>query len=164
MSATAEYHELQRLPRGFSVGLIVGWIVWAGLVLALAIQWNGTALGNRPISIPALAILILVYGAGLVYMASFRTLKTVVNAESINVRLGGFRAIFPLKDITELRETAVNPLAEYGGWGFRIAFGQRRAYIASSRQGVSMILRSGRSVFIGSEHQTELAAFIRLKL
>ncbi len=101
---------------------------------------------------------------GLVFLLYYGGQRTRVNREGITIRYGlaGIR-IFrcSLDDITGIRVRTFAPLAEFGGYGIRVAHGVT-AYYLTGRTGVQIERVGRRSVLIGSAHPMRLAIVLGL--
>ena len=88
--------------------------------------------------------------------------RTQVTKEGVTIRYGlaGIRVFrCRLSEITAIRVRSFAPLAEFGGYGIRIAGGVT-AYFLGGRRGVQLDLQARRSALIGSGHPERLSAVI----
>jgi len=63
-------------------------------------------------------------------------------------------------EIKHIEARTYNPILEYGGWGIRWGFGNKRAYNISGNQGVDLTLNNGENVLLGSQNPDELASIV----
>ncbi|AZI42501.1 hypothetical protein EHF33_06850 [Deinococcus psychrotolerans] len=145
-----DYLETQPLRQSPAVWLSVPFalLFW---VLAFAQLILGVTVGNRPVSNLTMGLLWLGVGVALPSFFLLSCLKTKVDAQSVMLRLGPFPSrTIARKQIVRAYARTCDPIREYGGWGFRVASGSRRAYLASGTSGVELELVSGQRVFVGS--------------
>ena len=124
--------------RLLSLGLL-GWAIWSLVRLGLA----GVA--------PALPGLLL----GAVMWGGFRV---VVDRCGVHLRIGPLG--IPIRnlswqDIRAVRLREFSPLAEFGGWGLRYRPGTTALFL-HGRRGAEIVLASGRSWLVGSDHPERL--------
>lgn len=144
-------------------------LVWLSLPFAL-LFWGlalaqlvlGVEVGTRPVSNLAMALLWLGVGVALPGFFLLASLKTEVDARGVILALRPLPGrTIPRAQIARAYARTCNPLGEYGGWGFRIAPGNRRAYLVAGTAGVQLELVGGQQVFIGSRHPQELLSALR---
>lgn len=150
------YVEVQLLRRSPAVWLSVplALLFWGLAFVQLGL---GVEVGTRPVSNLAMALLWLGVGVALPALFLLASLKTEVDARGVTLTLRPLpgRTIARAQIVRAYTQTC-DPLGEYGGWGFRIVPGNRRAYLASGTSGVQLELVGGQQVFIGSGHPDEL--------
>ena len=63
---------------------------------------------------------------------------------------------------SEIREAELEPypLFAYGGWGLRYSFTKGWAYTVAGNQGLRLKLRSGKTLYLGSQRPEELLSAI----
>ena len=150
------YRETQPLRRNSGVWLAfpAAALFWALAFVQLVL---GTQVGTRPLS--DLGLLLLWLGVGVALPGLFLTASLRVEVDQDAVRLAFWpftRRTIPKADIAHASVRSSDPIGEYGGWGLRLAFGNRRAYSVSGTLGVQLELVGGQQVFIGSQHPEEL--------
>ena len=150
------YKETQPFRQNPAVWLIApaAVLIWA---LAFAQLVLGMQVGTRPLS--GLGMFILWLGVGVALPAFFLLASLRVNVDRDAVRLAFWpfaRRTISRADIVSAFIRSSDPIGEYGGWGWRLALGNRRAYSVSGRQGVQLELKGGQQVFIGSQSPAEL--------
>ena len=54
-------------------------------------------------------------------------------------------------------ETAISPIQEYGGWGYRTSFGKKKgsAYNVKGDKGIQIELKTGKKLLIGTQKEDE---------
>jgi hypothetical protein len=86
-------------------------------------------------------------------------LDTIIKEDGLYVRFFPFRLRFNYFswagiDQVQLREYA--PLAEYGGWGWRLSRGAGKAYTISGNKGIQLLLKDGSKLLIGTSRAEEV--------
>jgi hypothetical protein len=124
---------------------------------------NGNAIGNKPATNSQLLI-----GAGLsllitFFVLSFR-LNTQIKIEGIYVRLFPLQVSYrflPWNSLLKCYVRKYSPVAEYGGWGFRLGlFGKGTAYNISGNDGLQLEFANGKKLLIGTQKPGELSKVI----
>lgn len=59
-------------------------------------------------------------------------------------------------DIAEFRVRQYNPIAEYGGWGYRFGFGNGKALNVKGDKGLQLKLKNGKKLLLGTQKPTEM--------
>ena len=99
---------------------------------------------------------------GLILLQFYGGQRTRVDRQRLTIRYGltGIR-IFrcSISQITGIRIRTFAPIADFGGYGIRMARGVTAYYLAG-RSGVQLELTGRRSVLIGSTHPERLAAVL----
>lgn len=133
--------------------------IW--LLIAVPIVVAVVSIATTPRMAAEAVAVTLVVGVLLIALFTFARLETEVRADSVVIQFHGLwptRRI-PLGDIEDV-EARRYSILESGGWGVHLTL-RGMAYNVSGNQGVFVRLRKGRSVLIGSQRATELAAAIR---
>jgi len=87
-------------------------------------------------------------------------LKTLVTDDSLTVQFPPFkRSVFPKADIISAEVVQYRPLADFGGWGFRIGT-KGTIYNARGNQAVKLDIKDTGIIFIGSQQPENLLAAI----
>jgi len=99
---------------------------------------------------------------GLILLQFYGGQRTRVDRQGVSIRYGlaglrVFRCRFD--EILSIRVRTFAPLAEFGGYGIRVAGGVT-GYFLSGRRGVSIELAERRDALIGSAHPERLAAVL----
>ncbi|UWX65083.1 DUF6141 family protein [Deinococcus rubellus] len=150
------FRELQPLRRNPAVWLIVPFalLFW---VLAFMQLVLGLPVGTRPVSNVVTLLLWLGVGVALPALLLLTSLKTEVDAQGVRLAFGLLpRRRVPRAQILRASVRTSDPFAEYGGWGFRLAPGNKRVYLVDGTAGVQLELVGGQQVFIGSRRLQEL--------
>lgn len=154
------------------------WIILfiAGIVPTLIFAYGiyqqvylGKQFGNHPMSNTAL---IIMFGFTFILFFSLCFLFGMIKLATIIDEAGIRYKMFPIHlkyrkltwDMIESLEVIkYDPIKDYGGWGIR--FGKKgRAYNISGDKGLYMVLKTGNSLLIGTQKETELKDFLgRLK-
>ncbi len=119
-----------------------------------------TPFGDNPMSDTALIIsasLMLLFSV----LIRWVSLQTIINAQGIYVRFYPFQRsyrAFPWEAVTTIQVRTYDPIGEYGGWGYRIGFGEvGKAYNVAGNQGIQLILEDQSRFLIGTQKPTEAA-------
>ena len=150
------YQETQPFRQNLAVWLIApaAVLVWA---LAFAQLVLGMQVGTRPLSDPGMFALWLGIGVALPGFFLLASLRVNVDRDAVRLTFWPFtRRTIPRADIAHASVRNSDPIGGYGGWGLRLAFGNRRAYTVRGTQGVQLELVGGQQVFIGSQRPDEL--------
>ena len=100
-------------------------------------------------------------GLGLVFSEFLFPMRTTVSSDQVQIRFGRrTRFRIPLSRITQAYARTYDPLREYGGWGIR-GGSRGGAFNMRGREGVQLVLRSGKRLLIGSQRAGELAEIIQ---
>ena len=150
------YKETQPLRQNPALWLAIpaAACFWA---LAFAQLVLGMQVGTRPAS--DLLMFLLWLGVGVALPGLFLTASLQIEIDQDAVRLAFWpftRRTIPKADITHAAVRNSDPISEYGGWGLRLAPGNRRAYTVRGRSGVQLELVNGQQIFIGSRRPEEL--------
>ncbi|MXV15665.1 hypothetical protein [Hufsiella ginkgonis] len=117
--------------------------------------------GREKIAITPLAIgLAVSVAVALVFKAL--KLETVIDETGISYRFAPFQPLktYPWTGIRKAKLREYSPLMEYGGWGYRFAFGAGTAVNMSGHNGLQLEFNSGRKLLIGTRKPMELASFL----
>lgn len=89
-----------------------------------------------------------------------------MKTDGIYVRFFPFLLTFrkyPWEDLEKATVRTYSPLAEYGGWGYRISFsGKGRAFNISGNKGLQLKFKNGKKLLIGTNKPDELAEVLRV--
>lgn len=129
------------------------WIALAVLSLVLA----GTALLTR-MWVFSLLLLVLTVAA----MLAFSMFRVTVGESGLTVRsiVGVPRWRLPLEEVVEARVTKVNPLWEFGGWGYRVGTAGRTGFVVRSGEALEVERGNGTSWVVTVDDATEGAALL----
>lgn len=151
-----DFEERQEFP------IMLGIFVHGSLLVAVA----GALLAIRPDPSAGPRVL----GAALFGMAAIWLISRFVQLTTLvgdaDVRVKGLFFIdrrIAFGDIAVVEPRRYRPLAEYGGWGYRIG-PSGKAYNMRGDEGVQLILKDGGRVLIGSQRAQELAGVIRQRM
>lgn len=67
---------------------------------------------------------------------------------------------YQLSEIEKVNVTEYHPILEYGGWGIRYGTNKMWAYAVYGNRGVTISLKSGKIILLGSQRPEELARSI----
>ena len=96
---------------------------------------------------------------GIIILFSFIRLKTTINEEGIAVQFFPFllKTRFILwSQIGHLYIKDYNPIADYGGWGYRNG-NEGKAYNTKGSVGLQVIFKDGSKLLIGTQKKDELS-------
>ena len=112
---------------------------------------------------PVVAILGLVFLLLLAVNAVFTRLDVEVLDDHILIAFGPVHLVrkhIHFSEIEAVRSLTYRPLIEFGGWGIKWRPG-RTAWTIRGCQAVAVTLKSGRQIYVGSEHPQRLAGAIQ---
>lgn len=81
-------------------------------------------------------------------------LETKVDEAGIHYRFLPFHGRTrhkPWAEIKELKLTKYHPIKDYGGWGYRIGFGKKKALTVSGRTGIAIYFKNGSRLLLGTQ-------------
>ena len=123
--------------------------------------------GNNPMSNLGLVILGLLLLLLSLFILSIR-LKTRITEEGIFVQFFPFHLRyrqFKWNELSKVYLRKYRPIAEYGGWGWRISIsGKGKAYNISGNIGLQLELSNGKKLLIGTQQAEELKTIINNKI
>lgn len=162
MDAKILFSETQRFKQWWLWIILIG--INALMLYGVYTQvLNGQQFGDKPMDNTQLLI-----GCGIsllitFFVLSFR-LDTQVKSDGIYVRFFplqlSFR-FFPWNNLSECYVRQYNPIAEYGGWGWRLGlFGKGTAYNISGNEGLQLQFKDGKKLLIGTQKPKELQEVI----
>lgn len=135
------------------------WWIWAVVVLVTTtFFWSfiqqiilGQPLGNKPAPDFVMYILLAIPIALILLIVSLK-LITRIDDQAIFIHYIPFmRRSIPWGDISKVEVIDYHPIREFGGWGLRYGIRRRsRAYTVSGRHGLSIELKNGSKVLIGT--------------
>ncbi|WNJ19994.1 hypothetical protein [Pontibacter sp. G13] len=132
------------------MGLVVA-IMWAAAVILFAFSDIEGKLATS--GILALVALFL----------SVISLRTEISKEGIAVQFFPFHLLkvkeYSWEDIELAEVIEYKPIAEYGGWGYRVG-SNGLAYSVSGNKGLQLSFKNGRKLLIGTRNPVELAEAI----
>jgi hypothetical protein len=147
------------------------------------IAWFGTAAMGRP-GIIALTLSVLVLIATTVFtlavsgdggwilalvtlvlvilIATTLVFRVRISAQGLQVRsvLGWPRWIVGAEDVAEARAVQVDPMAEFGGWGLRIAADGRRGVVLRTGEALQVTRTNGRVLVVTLDDARTAAAVL----
>jgi hypothetical protein len=90
------------------------------------------------------------------------TLRIQVNSERLVLRSGFGFPLLRLKvaELSNVTVEAVNPMADFGGWGIRRSRQGVRAYLFGGSRGISFERRDGKKYLIACREPERLAAIL----
>jgi len=135
------------------------YVTWLSIGIPVVLWISAGVLAST--SLLGASILALV---GLVLMQFYGGQRTRVDSGGVSIRYGlaGLRVFrCELAEIAAIRIRSFAPLADFGGYGIRVAGGVTAYYLAG-RTGVQLQLRERRDVLIGSPHPERLAAVLEV--
>lgn len=107
----------------------------------------------------------LIVSITLVVCIRLLNLQTEINDRGISVKFSLFMSkpdLYLWEDISRAHINKYRPIAEYGGWGYRLGlFTKKRAYSISGNMGLALTLKNGQTVMIGTEKAEEMQAYLQ---
>ena len=91
-------------------------------------------------------------------------LETVVDEQGIHYRFFPFHITTRLKTWDEIEKAYVRvykPITEYGGWGYRFAFGDGIALNVSGNVGLQILYKNGKKLLLGTKKREELVVYMK---
>ena len=152
MESNSEFYEQQKITQWWvwvsllSADIVLGWAIWS--------DWRE---GQR--ELPGLLI-----AGGLMLMLSlmlfFIRLETKVGKDGIQVRFWPFITNWKFISWADCESWEVrkySPLAEYGGWGYRMGWGRQNVALnLSGNHGLQLKMLDGRKLLVGTLKPDEL--------
>ncbi len=138
------------------------WWVWAILLAVLGLSvngiWNKENIQTSDVVVPAVAF-------GLVaFLLLGSTLKTRIDEKGVHVKFFPFilkTHSYSWEDLYSVEIATYSPLADFGGWGYRISFkGKGRAYNVKGNKGIQLITSDGKKRLIGTQKPEEAKQII----
>ena len=135
---------------------LVGLMLW-GIILQVILD---IPFGNKPAPDWGL-FLSFALVSGLFWLFIALKLTTSITSEAITVRFVPFytRTIL-ISDIQKAYIRAYRPIAEFGGWGYRVSH-KGTALNVSGKIGLQLELKNGKKILIGTQKDKELEIVIR---
>lgn len=163
MSSEILFAERQRFKQWWIWLLVLG---INGLFL-FGVFWqviNGHQFGDKPMSNVGLLIATCFISLGSVLFFLIR-LDTEIKTDGVYVRFFPIRIKYKQYQWVEISKFYVRqyaPIAEYGGWGYRIGlFGKGRALNVSGNKGLQLEFTNGKKLLIGTNKAEELIAVLK---
>jgi hypothetical protein len=144
------------------------WWVWLLVLGVAAIQWwgfveqivLGVPWGDSPAPDWIMWLFWLLFGIGLPVFFYRLALTVDVTPEQVIIRYRPLaNRMIPFAEVESVKVRTYKPILSYGGYGLR-GTSRNTVYNVSGNQGVSLLLRDGRQVLIGSQRASELALAI----
>lgn len=137
--------------------LILGFAIWSFVCQIIIDEPWGSKPGPDWLIYAMLGLSVL-----LNVLAFTTRLILQINEQGICIRYFPFsRKNFNWSDIQEYNFVKYNPITDYGGWGVRYNWKQKGiAYTVAGHYGISLSLKNGKKVLIGTRNPEELKAFI----
>ena len=128
--------------------------------LVKGINYGDNPMSNSGLIVTFLFVLFLTSGI-MVFMARLK-LTTVINKNGI--RISFFPLLLKEKNIkwTDLESFQVmkyKPIADYGGWGFRLGRGGT-AYNVAGNMGLKLKFKTGKHLLIGTQESEKMKLFL----
>jgi len=133
-------------------------IAWYSFILQIVL---GQEFGTNPSPDWVMWLIWLIVGIGLPLLIYMAKLVIEVKQDYLFIQFVPFtNRKIRFNEIKHVKARTYNPIREYGGWGIRWGFGNKRAYNISGNQGVGLTLNNGENILIGSQNPDELARII----
>lgn len=159
MTTETLFRETQRFRQWWLwlIVLFVAAVAWSGFLQQIV---GGGTFGTDPASDTSIWLMFLFGGLALPLTFGLLKLETEVRPGAVSVQFPPFRRrTVDLDEVLEVQAIDYKPVAQYGGYGYRIRRGGV-AYNVSGKRGVRLSLPEGRHLLIGSQRAEELAAAI----
>ena len=125
----------------------------------------GQKFGDNPMSDMGLIIMTILicclYGL-LILVFGFAKLSTMIDKNGITFKFFPFHLkwrFIPWQEIDRYEVVVYNPIKDYGGWG--IKYGRKgKAFNVSGDRGLSINLKSGKNILIGTQRDNELKEYL----
>lgn len=130
--------------------------VWAGVGVLGAVGVGTVALTRMWVF--GLLLLVLTVGA----MLAFTAFRVTVGDSGVSVRsiIGRPRWRMPLNEVAQARVTTVNPLTEFGGWGYRLGVDGRTGFVVRAGEALEVVRSDGRSWVVTVDDAAQGAALL----
>lgn len=151
------FREVQKFRQYWLWVIVLGTagMLWYGMIQQIIYK---IPFGSNPAPDWWLVLFWILFGIGLPALFFNMQLITEVRTDGVYVRFVPIHrsSVRILKeDIVKFRKVEYSPVWQYGGWGIRYGFGGK-AYNVSGNQGVSLELKNGRNLLIGSQKAEDL--------
>jgi hypothetical protein len=86
-----------------------------------------------------------------------------MDGHGITLRFFPFQRVYYYVKWEELQNIQVrkyNAVKEFGGWGIRFNFAGEKAYTIRGKEGVQLVLKSGKKFLIGTQDSKSMIAFL----
>ncbi|MBS1560101.1 MAG: hypothetical protein JSS89_00705 [Bacteroidetes bacterium] len=143
------YHEIERVPRGLRILLLV-LLTMEATVMSIAFiatsVTNGADVGevigftSAAVLLPALLFILLLR----------TTLEVTVDASGVSVIMRPFQRKvrhYAWTEIADISTRSVSPIGEFGGWGIR-GWGKKIGYIWDGNNCIDVLTTSGKRVVV----------------
>ena len=154
------FREVQKFGLWFSVMLVAA---VAGTIAAVYLGLSQEEAVSRGMFVFIVVAGVLMPAVISGFLLMLR-LETEVRGDGLYVRFFPFHRgskRFTRGDLQEYYACQYRPIREYGGWGIRYG-AKGKAYNVSGKEGVQLVLGSGKRLLIGSQRAQELADAIDL--
>jgi len=148
------HHEVQKPPRIILyvvLGAMLFSVLFTGGLIPLVEYAQGS--GGLQHSSTWIAVVVQFLITGVTALTIWYTrLHVTIADEGIRIKippfhLGGGRLIV-WSDIQSITLRKVSPFGEFGGWGIRWNLGNRMGYVWNGKQGMDLVLTSGKRVVV----------------
>ncbi len=159
-SEQISYREVQYFRQRWILllALAAAGIAWYSFILQIVL---GQEFGTNPSPDWVMWLIWLIVGIGLPLLIYMAKLVIEVKQDYLFIQFVPFtNRKIRFNEIKHVKARTYNPIREYGGWGIRWGFGNKRAYNISGNQGVGLTLNNGENILIGSQNPDELARII----
>lgn len=97
----------------------------------------------------------------LIAFALFNKITVLGTSEELIAKWGPFTGKYAIKDVISIRPTAIKPVRQFLGWGFRVSFDGTAGFISGVKTGVKIDMQSGKKIVISSKNPQSLVNFVR---
>lgn len=162
MKAEILFTETQKFRKAWLLLIIV----LVNALFVFGFVWQvllGHPFGTKPASNLVLSVSLLLNFLITAFVLLTR-LDTMIKQDGIYVRFFPLHRQFKRYGWDELLKIYLRtyqPIAEYGGWGYRIMIGSGKAYTISGKTGIQLELKGGSKLLIGTNKPEEASEAIK---
>lgn len=111
---------------------------------------------------PSLAVVIIIVILMIVLMAvaMFLTVSLTIDAKEIQIKCISTKRV-KLKDIEKVEVIEVDPVKDYGGWGYRTKKGKRAFINGDTNKGVLIAVKDEPSLFISTDDYDRIVRVLK---
>lgn len=143
------YHEIERVPRGLRILLLV-LLTMEATVVSIAFIGASITTGTDVREVIGFTSAAVVLPALLFILLLRTTLEVTVDASGVSLIMRPFQRRvrhYAWSEIVEISARPVSPIGEFGGWGIR-GWGKKIGYIWAGNNGIDVLTTSGKRVVV----------------
>jgi hypothetical protein len=159
-SQSPVFLEIQRFKQWWNWLVVWGVVAIAAVTFVVQIIFSHPV-GNNPASDSAVWIIFFLVGIGFPLLAYSVKLTTELHNDRLILRYTPFwTRTIRLDEIMRSVPCTYRPIVHYAGWGIRYGLGRGWCFTVCGNRGVTLELRRGKQVLVGSQRSEELATAI----